>query len=114
MKTWPIIVQLLRYRWWLWVLNLLLSILLYALTIPPAIIAREVFDNLSGEAPATLGIWTLAMLYSGSALARQVLYCVFMLNSNMHRHLLFALIRSNLLEHILRRHLASATDFSAV
>jgi ATP-binding cassette subfamily B protein len=112
MKTWPIIIQLLRYRWWLWVLNLLLSILLYALTIPPALIAREIFDNLSGDAPATLGIWTLALLYSGSALARQALYCAFMLSSNTHRHLLFALVRSNLLDHILQRPGAHAVPYS--
>ena len=112
MTTWQTIWHLLRYRGWRLALTLVVSLLLYGLTVVPGVISREVFNLLTGDAPVRLSLWTLVALFALSAVARQVLYCVFMLSSTLHRHLLFGLLRSNLLEQLLQRPGARALPYS--
>ncbi len=112
MTTWQTILHLLRYRGWLLGLTLVVSLLLYGLTVVPGVISREIFNLLTDDAPVRLGLWTLVAIFALSALARQLLYCVFSLSSTLHRHLLFGLLRSNLLEQLLQRPGARALPYS--
>lgn len=112
MSTWQTIWHLLRYQGWRLALTLVVSLLLYGLTVVPGVISREIFNLLTGDAPVRLGLWTLVAIFALSAVARQVLYCVFMLSSTLHRHLLFGLLRSNLLEQLLQRPGARALPYS--
>lgn len=113
MTTWQTIGRLLRYRRWFLGLTLLVSLLLYGFTVAPALISREIFNRLTGEASVQLNLWTLVMLFALSSVACQICYCVFMVGSTLHRHLLFSLLRSNLLDQLLQKPGAQALPYSS-
>ncbi|MFN8486836.1 MAG: ABC transporter ATP-binding protein [Caldilineaceae bacterium] len=112
MSTWQTIWQLLRYRSRLLSILLLGSLALYGLTVVPGVLAREIFNQLTSQAPVRLGLWTLVALIVLSTVARQLIYCFFSVGSTLHRHLITGLLRSNLLEQLLQRPGAQALPYS--
>ncbi len=104
--------QLLRYRPWIWLLTVLAYMLLYGLNFAPPLIARAIFDRLTGDAPVAFGLWTLIALLFGSAVARQAAYCALVGGQLLYLNTISALVRANLFAHILSRPGAQAVPDS--
>ena len=66
--TWALI----RFRPWPFAANLIFGLAFFLLELLPGLISRRFFDELTGSAPATLGISTLLALFVGVHLARTV------------------------------------------
>ena len=66
--TWALI----RYRPWYFVVNLVFGVIVIATGLIPGLISRRFFDELTGEAPATIGIATLLGLLVAVQLGRMV------------------------------------------
>lgn len=113
MKNWQYLGHLLRYRPWVWVLTVLAYVLLYSLNFAPPLIAQAIFNQLTGEAPLRLGLWTLVILWFGSTVARQAAYCALMAGQVLYFHTIGALIHANLLERLLQRSGVSTTAASS-
>ncbi len=62
--------RLLRYRPWLYSLNLLGIISHLLLTMVPGLLAREYFNLLTNSAPARFGLWTIVVLLVMASVAR--------------------------------------------
>jgi len=114
--------RLLCYKPWLWLLTILAYMILYGLNFAPPLIARAIFDNLTGEAGNnTLGtaglagfsLWTLVVLLFGSAVGRQAAYVALIAGQTWYTYLVGTLVRVNLFEQILQRPAAQALPSSA-
>lgn len=71
MKYWWFIWRLIRFRPGLYLTSgLLASNMFYIFPLVPGLIVRQVLDELSGDAPAVFGIWTLLALLVGVGLVR--------------------------------------------
>ncbi|MEZ4622686.1 MAG: ABC transporter ATP-binding protein [Caldilineaceae bacterium] len=97
------LLQLLRYKPWVWLLTVLAYSILYALNFAPPLIARTIFDRLTGATPARFGLWTLVLLYFGSAVGRQAAYVALTAGQTLYTALVSSLVRANLFEQILNR-----------
>lgn len=104
--------QLLRYKPWVWLLTVLAYMILYGLNFVPPLITRAIFDRLTGEAPATIGLWTLVVLLFASAVGRQAAYVALIAGQVFYGNLVSALVRANLFEQILSRPGAQALPAS--
>lgn len=100
--------QLLRYKPWVWLLTVLAYMTLYGLNFAPPLIARALFDRLTGEAPVRFGLWTLVLLLIGSTVGRQAAYVALIAGQTLYTALVGALVRANLLEQLLNRPAAQA------
>jgi len=113
MPTWRFLLALLRFRPWLYGLNLLAIIAALLLAMVPGLLAREFFNLLTGAAPASVGLWELVALLVmaslGSFLASYG--CGFTNIPFMYE--VGGLLRTNLLDHILRRPGAQALPQSS-
>lgn len=58
--------HMIRWRPWLYTVSFFLWIAFYTLPLAVGLITREIFNTLTGDAPATLGVWTLLALLIGS------------------------------------------------
>ncbi|MHB0878372.1 MAG: ABC transporter ATP-binding protein, partial [Anaerolineae bacterium] len=102
-----------RYRPKLWLLNLASMLFLTVCWQLPALIMREFFNLLSGNATAGFGVWTLVAFLFALQLGRTGgLFGLFRTNVPFFAHTM-TLLRKNLLRHILRRPGASALPDSA-
>lgn len=70
MKTWHVLIQILRFRPGLYLLNLLLWTVVFSMPIATGLIMRAFFDALTGSARAGLGIWTLVALLVAAGVAQ--------------------------------------------
>lgn len=100
--------QLLRYKPWVWLLTVLAYMTLYGLNFAPPLIARALFDRLTGAAPVRFGLWTLVLLLIGSTVGRQAAYVALIAGQTLYTALVGALVRANLLEQLLNRPAAQA------
>lgn len=100
--------QLLRYKPWVWLLTVLAYMLLYGLNFAPPLIARAIFDQLTGDAPATFGLWTFILLLLGSSIGQQAAYVALIAGQVLYFNLIGAVVRTNLFERILNRPAAQA------
>lgn len=112
MTTYQYLWQLLRYRGSLFWLGVLCYVLLYCGFIVPGWIAREVFNTLTGEAQVLLSFWALMGLLLLIILVQIVTFHGIMILETTFAHTIYALLRSNLLEHILRQPGARALPHS--
>ncbi len=108
LTTRAFLLRLLRYRPWAWLLTVLAYMILYALNFAPPLIARAIFDRLTGDAPVRFGLWTLVLLLLGSAVGRQAAYVALTAGQTLYTALVSSLVRANLLEQILQRPAAQA------
>jgi ATP-binding cassette subfamily B protein len=113
MKPWRYLWRLLRFRSWNFWLAAAAYILSYGLAIVPALAIREIFDRLTGDAPATFSIWTLLAVLVSAQLARSVLYYGMILAEMSYNHVSTALLRRNMFEHILKQPGARAMPISS-
>ncbi|MEZ4863557.1 MAG: ABC transporter ATP-binding protein [Caldilineaceae bacterium] len=106
------LVQLLRYKPWAWLLTVLAYLALYGLNFAPPLIARAIFDRLTGAAQADWGLWTLVILLLASTVGRQAAYVALTAGQMLYLNLISALVRANLFEQILQRPGAQAVPYS--
>jgi ATP-binding cassette subfamily B protein len=108
LPAWQVIWRMIRYRPWLWLGNLGCMLVLLLLWQVPALLLRQFFDLLTGDAPVSLGIWSIVALLFASELGRILgLYGIISTNVPFFVHTM-TLLRKNLLTHILKRPGASA------
>ncbi len=112
MTTRQFLWQLLRYRGTLFWLCVLCYILLYCGFIVPDWIAREVFNTLTGDAPVRFSFATLMGLLILIILLQIATFHAIMLLEATFAHAIYALLRGNLLEQILRQPGARALPHS--
>ncbi|MFL5733122.1 MAG: ABC transporter ATP-binding protein [Chloroflexia bacterium] len=93
--------------------GLLASIMSYVFPLVPGLIVREVFNKLSGEATADLGIWSLIALLVGVAIVRAVALLGGAAAESTLNLTHAALLRQNVFQRILRRPGAKALPASA-
>ncbi|MBG9795015.1 ABC transporter ATP-binding protein [Paenibacillus dendritiformis] len=103
MKTYQFIWSMICYRPWLYLLNGFVWILIHLSPLLPGLITREFFDTLTGKSVPLFGVWGLIALLLAVALGRIVLIFSGALTDMVHRFMMSALIRRNLLEHLLKR-----------
>ncbi len=108
LPAWKVIFQMVRYRKRLWLLNLAAMLFLNVFWQAPGFALRYFFDLLSGEAPAGVTIWTLVAALVAFHLGRTLgFFGLIKTNVPFFVHTM-ALLRKNLLRHVLRRPGAAA------
>ena len=69
LPTWRVMLHLARYRPLLFLASgLLASVMFYIFPLIPGLIVRQIFNGLTGEAPARFDLWTLIALLAGATL----------------------------------------------
>ncbi len=108
LPTWRVIFDMIRYRWKLWLINLGAMLVLIAFWQIPGYIMRAFFNILTGDAPAGWNVWTLIAFLFGCELGR--MFGIFgLISTNVPFFVnTMALLRKNLLSHILKQPGASA------
>ncbi|MGH2370904.1 MAG: ABC transporter transmembrane domain-containing protein, partial [Chloroflexota bacterium] len=99
--TWQLLWRLMRYRPWLYLANGTLWALIHVSPLFPGLIARGIFDTLSGSAPATIGVTGLIALYVMTGLGQAALIFGGAHTDIRHRFATSALLRRNLLARIM-------------
>jgi ABC-type multidrug transport system fused ATPase/permease subunit len=94
--------RLLAYRPWLFGINLFLWGLVHSLPIVFGLLTRAIFDALSGEAPAGLGVWTLVALLSVTNLGRMGVFAAAFWYWTTYWFTVESLLRRNLLDWLMR------------
>lgn len=108
LPTWRVILDMIRFRWKLWLLNLGAMMVLIAFWQIPGFLMREFFDLVSGASTTGWNVWTLVAFLVACELGR-VLGIFGLINTNVPFFVnTMTLLRKNLLTHILRRPGASA------
>ena len=108
LPTWRVILDMIRYKWKLWAINLIAMLLLIAFWQIPGFIMRDFFDLLTGDISAGWNIRTLIAFLVACELGR-VLGIFGLINTNVPFFMnTMTLLRKNLLMHILNRPGASA------
>lgn len=113
MKPWQHLWRLLRFRSWLFWLAAGAYILSYSLAIAPALAVREIFNQLTGSAPAALSVWSLLAILVSVQLARGAVYYVMILGEISYNHVTSALLRRNMFDSILKQSAAHALPISS-
>lgn len=112
--TWRYLLELVRYKPLLYLTNgLLASGLFYFFLLVPGLIIRQIFDSLTGKAPASFNIWTLLALLVGSVVAQQTFLLIGATADGVFRIYLATLLRKHLLARILERPGARALPASS-
>jgi ATP-binding cassette subfamily B protein len=95
---------MLLFRPWLWFIDLIsVALIRFCWQVAPALITKAFFDDITGAAPLTFGVWTIVAFTVATLLGRLVAsygfyYADVPIFSDMS-----TLLRKNLLRHILRR-----------
>ena len=108
LPTWHVIIDMIRYRWKLWLVNLGAMLILIAFWQIPGFVMREFFNLVSDAATSGWNVWTLVAFLVACELGR-VLGVFGLISTNVPFFVnTMTLLRKNLLRHILRRPGASA------
>jgi ATP-binding cassette subfamily B protein len=108
LPTWRVIIDMIRYRWKLWLINLGAMLILIAFWQIPGFVMREFFNLVSDAATSGWNVWTLVAFLVACELGR-VLGVFGLISTNVPFFVnTMTLLRKNLLRHILRRPGASA------
>ncbi|HEX6035105.1 MAG TPA: ABC transporter ATP-binding protein [Anaerolineales bacterium] len=109
LPAWRVIWEMLRFRPWLWFIDLLCVILIrFVWQIAPALIMKAFFDMLTGAAQLTFGIWAIVAFALSTWIGRIIATYGFYYADVPIFADIPTLLRKNLLRHILRRPGASA------
>src|SRR5262245_4448469 len=101
--TWRIIARLALFKPWLYLTSgLLASIMFYLFPLIPGLIVRQVFDQLTGAAPAGLNVWSLIALLVVVALVQELVRMGAATAENSLHVVINTLLRRNLLTRILQ------------
>ena len=111
---WRYIWRIIRFRPGLYLLSgLFASVIFYVFPLVPGLIVQQVFNAITGNAPAGLGLWTLIALLVGASLVRvAALFAAVAAEMTLH-NTTAALLRRNVFGHILHRPGARSLPASA-
>ncbi len=111
---WRYIWSLIRFRPGIYLLSgLFASVMFYVFPLVPGLIVQQVFNAITGNAPAGLGLWTLIALLVGASLVRvSALFAATAAEMTLH-NTTAALLRRNVFDHILHRPGARSLPASA-
>jgi ATP-binding cassette subfamily B protein len=104
----PFLWRLIRYRPWLYLLNILAWVSISLSELLPGLLAKAFFDALSGSAPFGLNVWTIIALVGGAGLLYMAAIFSGAMTDIRHRFTMGALLRHNLLDTLLKRPGAAA------
>lgn len=99
----PFLGQLIRYRPWLYILNVVAWISITLAELLPGLLAKAFFDTLSGDAPFGLNVWTVVALVGVGGLVYICTIFSGAMTDIRHRFTMGALVRHNLLDALLKR-----------
>lgn len=102
MKTRHFFWRLLLYRPCLYLLNLLAWSLIHMAPLLPGLLTKAFFDHLEGTYEFPYGVWAIAVLLIGAALARIALIFGGFMTDVHFRFRIATLIRRNMLAHVLK------------
>lgn len=102
MKTRHFFWRLLLYRPGLYLLNLLAWSLIHMAPLVPGLLTKAFFDHLEGTHEFPYGVWAIAVLLIGAALARIALIFGGFMTDVHFRFRIATLIRRNMLAHVLK------------
>lgn len=103
MKTYQFLWRILRYRPWLYMMNLTSVFLIYLVLQIPGLVSREIFDHLSAGTQVGFNLWTMIALLVFAALGEMGgVYGIIRSNVPL-RFILHALLQRNLMTRILQR-----------
>jgi ATP-binding cassette subfamily B protein len=109
LPAWRVIWEMLRFRPWLWFIDLLaVALIRFCWQIAPALIIKAFFDMLTGAAQLTFGIWAIVAFMVAIWVGRVVASYGFYYADVPIFADIPTLLRKNLLRYILRRPGASA------
>jgi len=109
LPAWRVIWQMMRFRPWLWFVDLLcVALIRFCWQVAPALIMKAFFDMLTGEAQLAFGIWAIAAFVLATWVGRILASYGFVYADVPIFADIPTLLRKNLLRHILRRPGASA------
>ncbi len=103
MTTWRLLLRLIRYRPRLYLLNALLALLAWTLFLVPGILTQKIFDTLSTPSAVNLGVTNLLALLLVAQAARMFVNVVNLVVDTTFTETATALLRRNLLAHILNQ-----------
>src|SRR6266498_2798585 len=104
LPAWRVIWEMLRFRPWLWFIDLVSVILIrFCWQIAPALIIKAFFDKLTGDAPVTFGIGTILAFFVSIWVGRVIASYGFYYADVPIFADIPTLLRKNLLRYILRR-----------
>jgi ATP-binding cassette subfamily B protein len=103
MKTWPFNWRLIRQAPVVFTIHSLFQLLLYAAPIALGLIAKAVFDTISGAAPVGVNVWSLVGLYVAVGLGQLGLSFVDVWGSTTFRYTVGSVVRRNMFAGLLRR-----------
>jgi ATP-binding cassette subfamily B protein len=102
-KTWPLNWALIRYRPGWFALDSLCQILFTVAPVGLGLVAQAVFDTISGDAPARIGVWALVALYVSIGLAQLAISFGSVWGDVSFRYSVGGLLRHNMFASLLRR-----------
>jgi ATP-binding cassette, subfamily B, bacterial len=104
LPAWRVIWEMLRFRPWLWFIDLLcVALIRFVWQIAPALIMKAFFDMLTGAAQLTFGIWAIVVFALSTWIGRVVASYGFYYADVPIFADIPTLLRKNLLRYILRR-----------
>src|SRR5512134_1028180 len=104
LPAWRVIWEMLRFRPWLWFVDLLcVALIRFVWQIAPALIIKAFFDMLTGAAQLTFGIWAIVAFAIATWIGRVIASYGFYYADVPIFADIPTLLRKNLLRHILRR-----------
>ncbi len=104
LPAWRVIWEMLRFRPWLWFVDLLaVALVRFVWQIAPALLIKAFFDMLTGAAQLTFGIWGIIAFFVSMWIGRVVATYGFYYADVPIFADIPTLLRKNLLRHILRR-----------
>ena len=112
LPTWRYLMNMARYRPWLYLLHALLWGTFNLAALLAGLLARAFFDTLTGQAHLPLGTTGLVVLLAVLAVSRVAVWLTAGLVEILMRFTMSALLRFNLLRHILNRPGAHALPYS--
>ncbi|HEX9386807.1 MAG TPA: ABC transporter ATP-binding protein [Anaerolineales bacterium] len=104
LPAWRVIWEMLRFRPWLWFIDLVsVALIRFCWQIAPALIIKAFFDMLTGDTPLTFGIWAIVACFMSIWVGRVIASYGFYYADVPIFADIPTLLRKNLLRHILRR-----------
>jgi ATP-binding cassette subfamily B protein len=103
LSVWKGTWELIRFRPWFFAANLTFGVIFIVIELIPGLITRRFFDELTGEAAVTIGLWTLLALFVGVQLGRMVIGVFYDWSGWLVRSANGVLMRVNFMHNILAK-----------
>ncbi|MFC0211566.1 ABC transporter ATP-binding protein [Paenibacillus chartarius] len=112
MNTYSFLYRLIRYRFGIYLINVLAWTMIHMAPIVPGLLTKAFFDELAGSGASLVGIWGIIALFVAASLGRVALIIVGFITDVHSRFRIGMLLRRNMLEHVLKEPGAKAIPVS--